>query len=61
MDAFVRNAEEILETAWRAEARGASEYLIAILQTGCIRMISETNAWSLPAVAVEHGASAVTA
>jgi len=59
VDAFVRNAEEILETACRAEARGASEYLIAISQAGCIRMISETTAWSLPALATEYAASAV--
>ena len=42
--AFVRNAEEILETPWRVEDRGASEYLIAVSQTECIRVISETAA-----------------
>jgi hypothetical protein len=58
MDTFLRDAEQILETAVAA-GRGPAEYLIAILRTGSIRLLSDAQGWSLPALAVEYGASAV--
>jgi hypothetical protein len=58
MDAFLRDAEQILETAVRAEY-GAADHLIAVLRTGSIRILSDANGWSLPALAAEYGASAV--
>jgi hypothetical protein len=58
MDAFLRDAEQILETALAAE-RGPAEHLIAVLRTGSIRILSEAIGWSLPALAAEYGASAV--
>ena len=58
MDAFLRDAEQILETA--AQAQGASEeHLIAVLRSGSLRMLSHVAGWSLPAFAAEYGASAV--
>jgi hypothetical protein len=63
MDALLRHAGQILETA--AEAQGAegpdhpSEYLIAVLRVGSIRMFADSGGWSLPALAAEYGASAV--
>ena len=36
-----------------------SEYLIAVLRAGSIRMIADSDGWSLPALAAECGASAV--
>lgn len=65
MDAFLRHAGEILETAAEAQAAegllaaGSSEYLIAVLRAGSIRMVADAGSWSLPALAAEHGASAV--
>jgi hypothetical protein len=58
MDAFLRDAERILETAVAAGSCPA-EYLIAILRTGSIRLLSDAQGWSLPALAAEYGASAV--
>jgi hypothetical protein len=58
MDALLRDAEQILETAATAE-HGPAEHLIAVLRTGSIRILSDANAWSLPALAAEYGASAV--
>lgn len=65
MDVLLRYAGEILETAAEAQAAeglpaaGASEYLIAVLRGGSIRMIVDAGSWSLPALAAEHCASAV--
>ena len=59
MDAFLRNAEQILETAVEASECGTSEYLISISYNGSIQMLSETEGWSLPALAAEHRAKAV--
>ena len=58
MDALVRDAEEILETAAQAEG-GMSDHVIAVLRSGSLRILSEGNGWSLPALAMEYGASAV--
>jgi hypothetical protein len=58
MDTFLRYAEQILETAVAAGS-GPSEHLIAILRTGSIRLLSDAQGWSLPALAMEYGASAV--
>jgi hypothetical protein len=58
MDAFLRDAEQILETAVAA-GNGPAEYLIAILRTCSIRLLSDAQGWSLPALAMEYGASAV--
>ncbi len=57
MDAFIKDAEQILETAGNAE--GPAEHLIAVLRSGSVRILSETTGWSLPALAAEYGASAV--
>jgi hypothetical protein len=64
MDAFLRNAGQILDTAAEAQAAEGplnhpSEYLIAVLRAGSIRMMADAAGWSLPALAAEHGASAV--
>lgn len=63
MDAFLRDAEQILETAVEAQATAGrenpAEHLIAVLRSGSIRMLSDAAGWSLPAVAMEYGASAV--
>jgi hypothetical protein len=59
MDAFLRNAEQILETACGGRESGASEYLIAICRTGAMRMLYESAGWLLPALAAEYGATAV--
>ena len=64
MDALLRNAGEMLETAAEAQAAEGpladrSEYLIAVLRTGCIRMIADAGDWSLSALAAEYGASTV--
>jgi hypothetical protein len=64
MDAFLRNAGQILETAAEAQAADGlvsppSEYLIAISREGSIRMMADAAGWSLLALAAEHGASAV--
>jgi hypothetical protein len=57
VDALLRDAEQILETA--VEADGAADHLIAVLRTGTIRMLTDAAGWSLPALAAEYGASAV--
>jgi len=60
VEAFLRNAEEILETAAASKDNGASEYLIAISREGGISMqVDDGCTWSLPALAVERGAVAV--
>jgi hypothetical protein len=64
MDAFLRNAGQILETAAEAQAAEGplnhpSEYLIAVLRAGSIRMMADAAGWSLPALAAEYGAAAV--
>ena len=58
MDAFLRNAEEILNTACEAQEYANSEYLISISRRGGIQLLSETVGWSLPALATESGAVA---
>ncbi|MBV9506685.1 MAG: hypothetical protein JO323_16965 [Acidobacteriia bacterium] len=59
MDAFIRHAEQILETAVEAQACGTPEYLIAVSANGPIRVISETAGWSLAALSADSGATAV--
>jgi hypothetical protein len=61
MDALLRDAEQILETAVAAGGGPSehAEHLIAILRTGSIHLLSDANGWSLPALAAEYGASAV--
>jgi hypothetical protein len=60
VEAFLRNAEQILETAAASKDAGASEYLIAISREGTISMqVDDGGAWSLPALAAERGAMAV--
>jgi hypothetical protein len=63
MDALLRHAGEILETAAEAQAAEGPlnhpEYLIAVSRTGSIRMIADAGEWSLPAFATEYGAAAV--
>jgi hypothetical protein len=61
MDALLRDAEQILEIAVQAAAgkQSPAEHLIAVLRTGSIRVLSDAAGWSLPALAMEYGASAV--
>jgi hypothetical protein len=64
MDALLQHAGQILETAAEGqEAEGLlnhpSEYLIAVLRAGSIRMFADAGGWALPALAAEYGASAV--
>lgn len=60
MEAFLRNAEQILETAAASKDASASEYLIAISREGAISMqVDDGGAWSLPGLAAERGAMAV--
>jgi len=59
MDSFVRNAEQILETAVKAKDCGTPEYLISVSYQGSIQILSETTGWSLPALAADRGATAV--
>ena len=59
MDTFLRHAEQILETALEARECGAQEYLISVSYLGSIQILSNAAGWSLPALAAEHGATAV--
>jgi hypothetical protein len=59
VDTFLRHAEQILETAAEARASEAHEYLISVSYLGSIQMLSDGAGWSLPALAAEHGATAV--
>ena len=64
MDAFLRNAEQILETALEGRSDPAltgalPDYLIAVSRTGALRIIEDSNDWSLPALAADFGATAV--
>jgi hypothetical protein len=59
VDTFIRHAEQILETALEARDSAASEYLISVSYLGTIHILSEAAGWSLPALAAEHGATAV--
>lgn len=59
MDSFVRNAEQILETAVKAKDCGTPEYLISVSYQGSIQILSETTGWSLSALAADRGATAV--
>ena len=59
MDTFIRHAEEILSTALEARESAAAEYLISVSYLGSIHILSEAAGWSLPALAAEHGATAV--
>lgn len=59
MDTFLRHAEQILDTASEASDCGSPEYLISVSYLGSIHILSEAAGWSLPALAAEHGATAV--
>jgi hypothetical protein len=59
MDAFLRNAEQILDTAVRAKDCGTPEYLISVSHRGAIQILSESAGWSLAALAAEYGSFAV--
>jgi hypothetical protein len=59
VDTFIRHAEQILDTALEARDSAASEYLISVSYSGSIHILSEATGWSLPALAAEHGATAV--
>ena len=59
MDTFLRHAEQILDTALQARGGGSPEYLISVSYTGSIHILSDAAGWSLPALAAEHGATAV--
>jgi hypothetical protein len=59
VDTFIRHAEQILDTALEARDCAASEYLISVSYLGSIHILSEAAGWSLPALAAEHGATAV--
>ena len=59
MDTFLRHAEQILDTASQARGCGSSESLISVSYAGTIHILSDAAGWSLPALAAEHGATAV--
>lgn len=59
MDTFLRHAEQLLDTAAEAREGGAHEYLISVSYLGAIQILSDAAGWSLPALAAEHGATAV--
>lgn len=59
MESFLRDAERILETAATASEHASPEYVICLLRTGSLRILSDVTGWSLPALATELGASAL--
>ena len=59
MESFLRDAERILETAAASSDRSAPEYVISVLRTGSLRILSDATGWSLPALATELGAAAL--
>ena len=59
MESFLRDAERILDTAAASTERNAPEYVISVLRTGSIRIVSDATGWSLPALATELGAAAL--
>lgn len=59
MDSFLRDAEQILETAASSADRSSPEYVICVSRTGSIRILSDSTGWSLPAMALELGAAAL--
>ncbi|PWU01503.1 MAG: hypothetical protein C5B51_22675 [Terriglobia bacterium] len=59
MDSFLRDAEQILETAVQAKDSGTPEYLISVSYRGTIDILAETAGWSLAGFAAERGSRAV--
>ena len=56
MSAFLRQAEDILDTAFQGE--NDQELVIVIDRLGGMRMLDPTG-WTLPALSAEYGAAAV--
>ena len=56
VSAFLRQAEEVLDTAF--EGDGDQDVVIVIDRRGSMRMIDPTG-WTLPAISAEYGAAAV--
>ena len=59
METFLRNAEQILETAATSGESNGAGYIFCVSWTGAIRILSDVTGWSLPALAAELGAAAV--
>lgn len=59
VDALLRNAEQILETAVAAQGPEAQDCAICISSSGAVRMVADPASWSLAALAYETGAAAV--
>ena len=59
MEALLRNAEQILDTAATARDDGAQDCTICITRLGAIRILTEPAGWSLPALAADLGAAAL--
>lgn len=59
MDALLRNAEQILETAVAAQGVEAQDCAICISPSGALRLYADPASWSLAALACETGAAAV--
>jgi len=59
VESFLRDAERILETAAVSADNNGPEYVISVLRTGSIRILSDVAGWSLPALAAELGAAAL--
>jgi hypothetical protein len=59
VDGFLRNAEQILETAVVAKDNGAQDCTICVTRLGTIRILAEPAGWSLPALAADLGAAAL--
>lgn len=59
MEALLRNAEHILETAVHATDGQYQDCTLCVSRGGDIRVSTEQAGWSLPALAADTGAAAV--
>jgi hypothetical protein len=59
VESFLQDAERILETAAGSSDRNSPEYVIGVLRTGTVRILSDVSGWSLPALSAELGAAAL--
>jgi hypothetical protein len=59
VEALLRNAEHILETAVHATDGQYQDCTVCVSRDGDIRVSTEQSGWSLPALAADMGAAAV--
>jgi hypothetical protein len=59
VESFLQDAERILDTAAGSADRNSPEYVIGVLRSGTVRILSDVTGWSLPALAAELGAAAL--